>query len=247
MKRLDATQKKLATWIAICLIFVVYTAVIFLLVIPSETQKTEERVRSEIDVDSMEKVKVVMAVKTLGNMVDLSQHKDVFKVIEYPKSWAPSDAISNIEDLNGLYTTIVVPQNQILTKSMTYAPEDGLKPGSRFVEINVSSIVADTVEVGNYIDVLVRRNDGSTPTVLSKKRVVKIVSPYLERITDDKGVVTLVDNSNPADRPPKDFKVVLILDKSEEALVEKASKAGQLYVNKYVNPDQPASPVTYFD
>ena len=247
---------KMLVWSAIGLTgFLVMMAFFKFVVMPYELKQFETKLRAEIDVDSWENISV--AVVSNAEKKGISKHtlldsdliKDNIVMQEIPEKFAIENPVESIEQLEGMILTNTIRFNGQISLDDVLLAEEWFEDFEREKEISVRNMVADKVQKGNLIDLVVNYDDGTYDVILSKVKVKDIFNPYETVVTDEEGnrTTTVV---NPALREgDMDYKIILDLDMETESMdylkIRLASELGHLDAFKYIDDTQPATEVTF--
>jgi len=250
---MNRKQKKLISIAAICLIL---SAIIFYynnIKIPKVIKRVENEVKRKIDVEAMPKRQVAVIIDKNGidKYTTLTDEiiKNKIQVKEVPVPFIVEGAVSDFKFLKDKVTKEdlrygeQIHYNSLSDKSNWYDDNDRLK------EYRVKNLVADTVCEGNLVDVIINYENGDYDVVLSKTKVIKIVSPFdseSKEGSQDEGQE--FDKNNPAKRTDEDMEFLVVFSVNSEEDYKNlnlASKLGYFETRKYVDEKQKASKKTF--
>lgn len=165
-------------------------------------------------------------IKVLAIKKDVPQGKKLTKddliSLDVPRDKAPKEALRNPQLIEGKIARMALPGNSLLYTSMLVDMEDLIVDDLRLQDYK-HIILGENLQKGQYVDVRIKRPDGTDDIVLSKKKV----------------------------RDLKDKTIWIHLKEDERlnfnaATVEADYLKGTLYTTTYVEPEnQPAAVVTY--
>lgn len=220
--------------------------------LPKELRDQEERLRQEIDVNAMPVVltAIVKDPKGIPKYTKLTEKliEERIEWVEVPEKFAlQRGARSNI-DLIGKVAMEDLRQNEQVNKSSLSDEEVWFGRYERIKEYIVKTIVAEEVEEGNLVDLIVNYGDGDYDVVLSKVKVKKLLKGNVmgsdtetresSLYRDNEYMVTFgVDEI--------DYRDLIAAEKLANLIAEKHETEGYFELRLYIDNDQPPSMKTF--
>jgi len=218
-------------------------------IIPGLLSNKESEVRLAVDINTFEKGQVAIADQLIDQYTMITEQNidRLIKIESRPMIYCNSDVISYKADLIGMVISIPLESGSVIYNGMLKDSEQWFDNDHREIEISVKNLVADSVNGGNLIDVLLDYGNGLKDIVLSKVRVNKIISPYVETYFLEDGSIKEQVTLNPAQRNEgaKPFIITIYVDGNQHELVSLAEKLGAFETVKYIDDQQEPRAVTF--
>jgi pilus assembly protein CpaB len=185
--------------------------------------------------------KVVVAASDLDVGADLT--KDTVRIIEWPSSAAPANAISDPEQVIGRGLVVPMIQNEPFLE-LKMAPKDAgaglppaIPPGLRAVSVKVNEVigVAGYVLPGTRVDVVAT----VSPTQSASDMTSKVILTNVEVLTAG----TKIERQKDKDEPIAVTVVTLLVDPDQSERLTLASTEGKIQL-ALRNPLDKATPAT---
>ena len=215
--------------------------------VPDAVAARENLLREELT-GNEELVSVAFSLKEINKytVVDEEFIDQYIVYKEVPKSFINNETVTNNAVVLGNITLVDIKPDTMLYNQYFMDDEEWFDNTKREVELNVDNIVADQVQPGNLIDVILNYEDGTYDVLLSKIKVNKVISPYIVRQVNDIGVVEWVTLENPAQRnSDRDFIITFNANEEEFRNLTLGKKLGILETRRYIDESQEPSEVTF--
>lgn len=184
---------------------------------------------------------VVVAAADLDVGAELK--RDDLRIIEWPASAAPTDAIGNPEEVIGRGLIMPVVQNEPILPMKLASPEEGaglppvIPPGLRAMSVRVNEVigVAGYVLPGTYVDVVSTLSPTQKPTDTTSKVILTNVQVL--------AAGTRIEQDTEKDKPIPVSVVTLLVDPDQAERLTLASTEGKIQL-ALRNPLDKNSPET---
>jgi len=190
--------------------------------IPAVERTAREAALLETDVKNGTEVDVFVVRDNIeqGKKLDLSKLK--VDMVKISTDILPADVVKSREALQNKIAKIDIPKNTIILQSMLVAYDSVVTSDLRRQDFSNIRLPYNLVK-GDYVDVRIKRLDGSDDIVLSKKEILDVAG------------TTICVNINESERQ--------LLN---EASVEAKIKRAELYATLYIDAqNQPPAATTY--
>ncbi len=225
---------KTGSLISIALICLISMLMIFYynnIKIPKIIKETEEIVRSESDLEAMDKRKIAIVKgeddipKYTALTPEIIENHIEMRYI--PVKFAVEDGVEDIELIKGKISQEILKPGEQLTYDSVSSEKRWFSDYDRLTEYCFSHMVAGEVKEGNIIDVLINYDNGDYDVVVPKIKVRKLIE---NRESEDK---------------IKDYTVVLALNEEQQRDAELAGKLGYFEARLYIDESQRKSSKTF--
>lgn len=143
--------------------------------LPKVINETEAKVRQEVDVEAMPKVLVATVTdpEGIGKYTELTDKliDEKIQLVEVPEPFAIHHGVSSLEELRGMVLKQDFRVGEQISKFALTEASKWYGRYDRLKEYHVKTIVADTVQVGHLVDVIIHYGNGDYDVLLSKVEV----------------------------------------------------------------------------
>ncbi|MTI48734.1 SAF domain-containing protein [Sporosalibacterium faouarense] len=201
--------------------------------IPNSTTQTMLEVKKEVDINSMPKTSVAMMIgnKDIDKYTEISKEiiDTQMKLVEVPNDFVPKGAVTDLNMILGKICKEPLRAGEQLVLESFSEDEKWFGEFQRLKEFTIRSTVADTLESGNIIDVLVIYGNGDYDVVFPKVKIKKLSEKKadIETQEDDK------------------VQIVIPVDEIGIRDLVAAEKLGELDVRIYLDESQSTSVKTF--
>lgn len=215
--------------------------------VPNAVDARENLVREELT-GNEELISVAFSLKEIDKytIVDDEFIDQYIVYKEVPSAYVTNETVTSNNVILNNVTLVNIKPGTMLYNQYFMDNEEWFDNSKREVELNVDNIVADQVQPGNLIDVILNYQDGTYDVLLSKIKVNRVISPYIIRQVNDMGVVEYVTIENPAQRnSDRDFIITFNANEEEFRNLTLGKKLGVLETRRYIDESQEPSIVTF--
>lgn len=207
--------------------------------IPQISSQVEEKVRREIDVNAMPKVRVAVVADESGipkyTQINDEIIKEKIKYVEIPQPYVAQGAVFDTDIIKGKVTKEDIRIGEQIIADSFSTEKKWFGDYDRLKEYAVKSIVAGEVRAGNIVDLVVSYDNGRYDVVVPKTKIRKLIKGDLRTGSTTEGGVSEVSTDN------EKYTIIVAVDEVAYRDLELASKAGKIETRLYIDEAQPAS------